>query len=140
METKEHDINENEVIEIDVPLDEIFTNLKNLSKINVGDKLSNDNKYITIDTNNLQFIKRWYLGQSRYSNLEFINKLLLSSYNYSKKLQQNTDDYSGIMWINLNTNLKNALGGLLKLRQTYITDEQYTKEIDIIIKKLCKNI
>ena len=119
-------------------LDVIFTNLDNISKISVGDKLTHDDKYIMIDTSYIQFISRKYYGVSRQTNLDFINKILNDSYKHLSRLRKNNDDSSGIMWIKLITKLKNALGGLVKLRQTYSNDEEFTKQIDIIIKKLCK--
>jgi len=119
-------------------LEEIFTNLDNISKITVGDKLTHDNKYITIDTSYIQSFSRMYYGVSRYTNLDFINKILTDSHKHLNKLRKNKDDSSGIMWIKLISKLKNALGGLVKLRQTYSNDEEFTKQIDHIIKNLCK--
>ena len=120
------------------PLDIIFTNLDNISKINVGDKLTHDNKYITIDTSYLKSVSRMYYGISRNTNLDFINKILSESYKHLNILRRNNDNMSGIMWIKLISRLKIALNGLVKLRQTYSSDEEFTKQIDIIIKQLCK--
>lgn len=119
-------------------LDVIFTNLDNISKISVGDKLTHDNKHITVDTSYIQFISRTYYGVSRHTNLDFINKILNDSYRHLSRLRKNNDDSSGIMWIKLVSKLKNALGGLVKLRQTYSNDEEFTKQIDKMIKILCK--
>lgn len=120
------------------PLDIIFTNLDNISKINIGDKLTHDNKYITIDTSYVKSISRKYYGISRNTNLDFINKILSESYKHLNILRKNNDNVSGIMWIKLISRLKIALNGLVKLRQTYSSDEEFTKRIDITIKQLCK--
>ncbi len=123
---------------IEFPLDVIFGNLDNISKISVGDKLIHDDKYIIVDTSYIKSISRMYYRVSRYTNLDFINKILNDSYKYMNKLRSKNDDSSGIMWIKLVSKMKNALGGLVKLRQTYSNDEEFTKQIDVIIKKLCK--
>ena len=119
-------------------LDVIFDNLDNISKISVGDKLTHDNKYVTVDTSYIKSITRMYYGISRYTNLNFIDKILIDSYKHLKHLRKNKDDFSGINWIKLISKLKNALNGLAKLRQTYSDDEKFTNHIDIIIKTLCK--
>lgn len=121
------------------PLDVIFNNLDNISKINVGDKLTHDDKYITIDTSYVKSVTRLYYRISRYTNLDFINKILSESYKYLNILRNNKDDASGIMWVKLISKLKLSLNGLAKLRQTYSGDEEFTKQIDICIKKLCKH-
>lgn len=128
----------NEEQTVDFSLDVIFTNLDNISKISIGDKLTHDNKYITVDTSYIKSISRMYYGVSRYTNLDFINKILKDAYKHLNILRKNNDDTSGIMWIKLVSKLKNALGGLVKLRQTYSNDEEFMKQIDIIIKILCK--
>jgi hypothetical protein len=120
------------------PLDLIFTNLDNISKINVGDKLTHDNKYITIDTSYVKSISRLFYGVSRNTNLDFINKILSESYKHLNILRRNNDNISGIMWIKLISRLKLSLNGLVKLRQTYSFDEEFTKQLDITIKQLCK--
>jgi hypothetical protein len=120
------------------PLDLIFTNLDNISKINVGDKLTHDSKYITIDTSYVKSISRMFYGVSRNTNLDFINKILSESYKHLNILRRNNDNISGIMWIKLISRLKISLNGLVKLRQTYSFDEEFTKQLDITIKQLCK--
>lgn len=120
------------------PLDLIFANLDNISKINVGDKLIHDDKYITIDTSYVKSISRMLYGVSRNTNLNFINKILSESYKHLNILRRNNDNISGIMWIKLISRLKNSLNGLVKLRQTYSFDDEFTKQLDITIKQLCK--
>ena len=127
-----------EEIDEHFPLDIIFTNLDNISKINIGDKLTHDNKYINVDISYIQSFSRKYYGISRNTNLDFINKILSESYKHLNILRRNNDNVSGIMWIKLISRLKLALNGLVKLRQTYSSDEEFTKRLDITIKQLCK--
>ena len=127
-----------EEIDENFPLDIIFTNLDNISKINIGDKLTHDNKYINVDISYIQSLSRKYYGISRNTNLDFINKILSESYKHLNILRRNNDNVSGIMWIKLISRLKLALNGLVKLRQTYSSDEEFTKRLDITIKQLCK--
>lgn len=117
-------------------LDTIFTNLDNLSKINTGDKLTHDSQYITIDSSYVKSLTRMYYGVSRYTNLEFIEKILLDGYNYLILLENNSDTNSQITKMRLLTKLRNATSGLAKLRQTYSFDEIFTKQIDATIKRL----
>ena len=123
---------------VNFPLDVIFDNLDNISKFSIGDKLIHNNKYITVDTSYIKSISRLYYGVSRYTNLDFINKIMTDSYKHLNILHKNKDDPSGIMWIKLISKLKNALNGLVKLRQTYSNDEEFMTQIDRIIKNLCK--
>lgn len=122
------------------PLDIIFTNLDNLSKINVGDKLIHDDKYITVDVSYVKSLTRWFYNTSRFTILDFINKILDESYKYLDYLKRNNDDASGILWVKLIARLKQTANGLIKLRQTYASDEDFTKKIDLTIKKLLKYI
>lgn len=121
-----------------ITLDVIFTNLENLSKINVGDKLTHDEKYIMIDNSYLKSITRWYYKTSRYTILDFINKILEHSYEHLEILRNNNDETSGILWLKLISKLKQCANGLLKLRKTYSTDEEFLKKIDELITKLLK--
>jgi len=121
-------------------LDVIFTNLDNLSKINVGDKLTHDDKYITVDVSYVKSLSRWYYNTSRFTILDFINKILDESYKHLDYLKRNNDDASGILWVKLIARLKQSANGLIKLRQTYASDDEFTKKIDHTIKKLLKYI
>ena len=127
-----------EEIDINFPLDVIFTNLDNISKINVGEKLTHNNKYITVDNSYVKSISRRYYGVSRHTILDFIDKNLSESYKHLSSLKRNSDETSGILWIKLISRLKNSATGLVKLRQTYDTDEEFVKRLDTIIKKLLK--
>ena len=113
-------------------------NLDNISKINIGDKLVRNGSYVSVDTSYVKSVTRWYYGVSRFTILEFIGKILDDAYINLKTLRQKTDDTSGILWIKLISRLKNSAVGLARLRQTYSSDEEFTKQIDIIIKKLLK--
>lgn len=121
-----------------LPLDVIFTNLDNISKINIGDKLIHDNKYITVDCSYVKSVTRWYYGFSRYTILDFIDKVLNEAYTYLHILKQSADDTSGILCIKLISRLKKSASGLTKLRQTYSYDDEFIKRIDAIIKRVLK--
>jgi hypothetical protein len=117
-------------------LDTIFTNLDNLSKINTGDKLTHDSQYITIDYSYVKSLSRMYYGVSRYTNLDFINKILLETYKHLSYLKTSSDTNSKIAIVRLVAKMRNSVTGLAKLRQTYCTDEKFVKQIDAIIKEL----
>jgi hypothetical protein len=117
-------------------LDTILTNLDNIAKIAVGEKLTNDGKYITVEHSYLKWAYRKYNNINRNTNLAFIETIINESYQYMDLLRSNNDDASGIMWIKLGNKLKQCTKGLLNYRRTYIHDEKFTMNIDRVIKRL----
>lgn len=117
-------------------LDTIIANLDNIAKIGVGEKLTNDGKYITVETSYIKWAYRKYNNINRNTNLAFIENIIDETYRHMDWLRSNNDDSSGIMWIKLGNKLKQCTKGLLNYRRTYINDDNFTTNIDRIIKKL----
>jgi hypothetical protein len=124
----EKDTNEN-----DLNLEDVFINLRLISKINQGEKLLQSDKHINIDTSYFQVITRWFRGASRNETINFIQKVLAKSFEFSDKLIEDEIDESSQKLLRLNTDLKNCLEGLANLKVTYMYDKLIQSEIDVLI-------
>ena len=113
-------------------LDDIFINLNLISKIEVGDKLYINDKYINIDTSYVQPIARWYYGVDRKSTINFVRLVIAKSFEFCDNLF-NSDSK---MLFRLTNDLKNSISGLEKLKQTYFADKLVQAEIDVIIESI----
>jgi hypothetical protein len=76
----------------DLNLEDVFINLRLISKINQGEKLLQSDKHINIDTSYFQVVTRWFRGASRNETINFIQKVLAKSFEFSDKLIE--DDYT----------------------------------------------
>jgi hypothetical protein len=124
----ETDKNEN-----DLNLEDVFINLRLISKINQGEKLLQTDKHINIDTSYFQVITRWFRGASRNESISFIQKILAKAFDFSDKLIEDEIDESSQKLLRLNTDLKNCLEGLANLKVTYMYDKLIQSEIDVLI-------
>ena len=146
----------NSVID-DAQLQSIFTNLRILSRIEVGDKLYFANDQFSIDKWwYLQPLARWYYAESRASSLqhlqEFINKTfqvvdaIYSNENGGGSIEKNYyvelakpsvfKEESASILITFITDLKNATGGIANLKQTYKDDITIVSALDILIEHI----
>jgi hypothetical protein len=121
------DNNKDEII---LSLEDIFVNLRLISKIEIGNKLIHDDKHVNIDTSYFQSISRWYNGMNRKSNLEFINIVLNTAFKY------NDEEKSSQVKFRLTSDLKNAIQGLTNLKLTYSYDKLIQSEIDVMIENI----
>lgn len=138
-------------------LQSVFTNLRILSRIEVGDKLFFSNDQFSIDKwNYLQPITRWYYAESRTTSLqhlqEFINKtfqivdMIYSNENGGGAIEKNYyvefakpsvfKEESASILITFITDLKNATGGIANLKQTYKDDITVVSALDILIEHI----
>jgi len=124
----ETDNNEN-----DLNLEDVFINLRLISKINQGEKLLQSDKHINIDTSYFQVVTRWFRGASRNETISFIQKVLAKSFEFSDKLIEDKSNESAQKLLRLNTDLKNCLEGLANLKVTYIHDKLIQSEIDVLV-------
>ena len=125
---------------IDISLENIFINLSLISKIEIGNKLINDEKHINIDTSYFQSITRWFSNNSRITNLQFINSILVKSFENSDNLLKDNTVESAQLLLRLNSELKNCIGGLTNLKQTYSYDKLVQSEIDVMIENIRSNL
>jgi hypothetical protein len=142
---KEHEesilsnVQESQPIQIDytsivklLSLDDIFINLNLISKIEVGDKLYINDKYINIDTSYVQSIVRWFYGVDRKLTINFIRLVIGKSFEFCDSLLKSDPK----MLFRLTNDLKNSISGLTKLKQTYFVDKLVQAEIDVIIEDI----
>jgi hypothetical protein len=119
--------------EKDLTLEDISINLRLISKIEGGNKLVQNDKYVNIDTSYFPSISRWFKGVSRDTNLEFIKMILNKAFYYNDKMLEDKNDDNVEILLRLTNELKNSIEGLINLKQTYILDKLVQSEIDIMI-------
>lgn len=120
----------------DLNLEDVFINLRLISKINQGEKLLQSDKHINIDTSYFQVVTRWFRGASRNETINFIQKVLAKSFEFSDKLIEDKNDESSQKLLRLNTDLKNCLEGLTNLKVTYMHDKLIQSEIDVLVDNI----
>jgi hypothetical protein len=115
--------------------EDIFVNLTLIAKIEVGDKLvrNKSDKHLNIDTSYLQFITRWFRGNSRNTSLQFINLILTKAFEINDTLLK---EKNAQQLFRLTTDFKNSLNGLNNLKQTYSFDKLIQSEIDVMIDNI----
>jgi hypothetical protein len=129
-----HELEQDKHIQIvnDMTMDDIFINLNLISKIDVGNKLYINGKYINIDIRYVQPLLRWFYGDDRKSTLNFLKLVINKSFEFCDMLVKN--DLR--LLFRLTNDLKNSISGLTKLKQTYLIDKLVQAEIDVIIEDI----
>jgi hypothetical protein len=124
----------------ELTLQDISVNLRLISKIEVGNKLSLNEKYINIDNTYFQSVTRWIRGLNRNNNIYFINSILSRAFQLNDLilLEKQVDYYQTIF--RLTTDLKNSISGLSNLKQTYCNDKLIQSELDVIIENIRNKI
>ena len=128
--------NDNDISNIQFTLEDILVNLILISKIEIGNKLYQNGKYINIDTSYFQFISRWLSGNTRSNNIVFINIVLNKAFEFTEKLIKDNTLENLHSLSRLNNDLKNSINGLTNLKQTYSYDKLIQSEIDVIIENI----
>jgi hypothetical protein len=126
--------------EIELSLQDISINLRLISKIEVGDKLYINDKYVSIDNSYFPSVTRWFRGLNRNNNIDFINLILTKGYKFNDSiLLEKPHDYSQIIF-GLTNDFKNSINGLLNLKQTYCSDKLIQSELDVIVENIRNKI
>ena len=135
-----HNIQKNEVIENkNLSLDSLILNLKIISKIKPGCKLSvKDNNEIYIDTSYFQYFYRLFSDNSREATTNFLETLDLQiTLKIEEIIQKNNNEMflnsKENILLNLSHNLNLSLVGLNNLINTYTPDEYTISKIEMII-------
>lgn len=131
---------------IDISLDSLILNLKIISKLKPGYKLSikeNEDQFniIYIDTSYFQSLYRIFTDNSRDNTIKFLETLDKEITNKIEELvkEEHYNDSSMFLnskeniLLNLSHNLSLSLVGLNNLINTYATDEYTISKIEIII-------
>lgn len=139
----------------------ILTNLKIISSLKPGDKLTSKDNILVIDTSYVtQGAYRWINGDSRSSSVEFIKKVMDKAYNiidniymaefekdaeipgkknYYSKREVNTTyfkDGNSQQLQAYSIELTNAIKGLQNLKVTYKDDIATCSKIDVVVDKI----
>ena len=117
-------------------LEDVFINLRLISKINQGEKLLQNDKHLNIDTSYFQLITRWIRKAGRTESIGFIQKVLTKAFEFSDILIKEKTDESAQKLLRLNIDLKNSLEGLTNLKITYMFDKLIQSEIDVMIDNI----
>ncbi len=118
---------------IELTTEEIFVNLRLISRIEVGDKLMQYDKHFNIDNGYFRSITRWYKGENRKNTIQFMSAIFSKAFELNDKLLEDKTEDSVQTLIRLNSDLKNTLTGLNNLKQTYYSDKLVQSEIDVIM-------
>ena len=122
-------------------LDDFILDLKILSKIKSGQKLSlGENNNIYIDTSYLQYFYRLFGDSSRNSTIEYLEildknisaKIETIINNQEQKIDLFLDSKENIL-LNISHNLSLSLVGLNNLINTYISDELIVSKLEMLI-------
>jgi hypothetical protein len=119
--------------EIELSFEDIFVNLRLVSKIEVGNKLVQNDKYVNIDTSYFQSVTRWFRGANRNNTIKFMSFVFTKAFELNDKLLEKKTNDSIQTLLRLNSDLKNSLTGLTNLKQTYFYDKLVQSEIDVMI-------
>ena len=132
--------NESNIKNMELSQEDIFVNLRLISKIEVGNKLIQTDKHVNIDNSYFQSITRWFKGNNRKDSMMFINVILTKSFELNDKLLHEKSDESAQILLRLNNDLKNSLNGLINLKQTYSSDKLVQSEIDVMIDNITSKL
>jgi hypothetical protein len=132
-----------------------LTNLKIISKLQVGDKLLyHDNQFNIDKWFYLQPLIRWYYSESRSSTLKHLNEFIENVFHlieiiYSSEMGTLENNYyipvskqpvfneeNSSLLINIVNELQNAVNGINNLKQTYNNDITIVSSLDILIEKI----
>lgn len=113
--------------------DDVFVNLRLISKIEVGDKLVQSNKHVNIDTSYFQSITRWFRGANRNDTIKFMLMIFTKAFDLNDTLLEDKTENSIQILLRLNSELKNSITGLINLKHTYSSDKLIQSEIDVMI-------
>ena len=119
--------------ENELTADDVFVNLRLISKIEVGNKLVKTDKYINIDTSYFQSITRWFRGANRNDTVKFMSLIFSKAFELTNKLLEDKSEDSIQTLLRLNSELKNSLTGLVNLKQSYANDKLVQSEIDVMM-------
>ena len=148
--------------EIDRQVDYCQTNLKIISQIKVGDKLCFDaetNKFCIDEWSYTQPITRWWSSEGRKPTIKAIEDVISQVFKtidsvYSSEVTDSYSDVKNTYYTNIANNnavfheenstilldfineIRNAIGGLNNLKQTYAKDVATISSLDISIEKL----
>ena len=125
-----------ELKEIELTAEDVFVNLRLISKIEVGNKLVQTKKHINIDTSYFKSITRWFRGANRNDTIKFMSFVFTKAFELNDKLLEYKSEDSIQTLLRLNSELKNSITGLVNITHTYSYDKLIQSEIDVMIDNI----
>lgn len=148
--------------EIDLKNDHCITNLKILSKLKVGDKLCFDQRvqrFYIDEWSVTQPLTRWWSSEGRIPTIKSLEDFVAIVFKTIDNIYNNevTEPYGDVqntyytdivgkatvfkeensaILLSFVNEMRNAIGGIGNLKQTYIDDVSTVSSLDIIIEKL----
>lgn len=124
--------------------DDLLFNLKIISEIQEGEKLSCLETRIKIDSNYyFQGFYRWWNGEDRTKTLEKLVKIIDDTFKVIDKTYESSSTTNGKLHENNSEKLRKfhlsmniALNGLEKLKKTYDNDTSMTAALDLLMEKI----
>lgn len=129
-------------------INNILTNLKIISHIKKGEKISiNNENYVEIDNRYVQCFRRWYDNNSRNTTIEFINiiinelfKSIDKTYNNKNTETQYFNEDNNVILQQFLIGMIDVCKGLNNLKDTYSNDITTTSQLDMIITRIHQRI
>lgn len=131
-------------MEYDFTEEEIFINLKVISRLKPGLKLVVQNNLLNIDNTLFQTVVRWLYGAGRTVSIEFIERVVTKAFEFNERVVTSDDKAKDPLTsecrnhtiIRLTTDLNNCIDGLNNLKQTYSSDSLVSSRIDYVVDKI----
>lgn len=116
--------------------DDIIPKLKFISRLNKGDKINVKNLYIQ-PNNFINKISRSFIHiDDRTNTLIFVNNTIKKGFELFLQHIDSANPFDNILCQNILYDLKNAINGLLNLKETYGEDIMFVCKIDSLIEEI----
>jgi hypothetical protein len=125
---------------MDELVDKTMANLKLIGMINKGEKICLRKGQLNIEyVDRLQSLRRWYNKDSRDVSIIHIRNTINDAIKIAKGLLSNSIQSDLKTWTvgALNSELRNCETGLQNLKTTYMDDQSFLANIDVLLDK-CK--
>ena len=106
-------------------------NLKLLSSVKEGDRISIDNDKINITDGYIKIFFRYWRSENRNTNFDFIYNFYYKIFKYVEKIKYNQKELK-----QLKQNLKNSMEGLKNLSLTYKEDDEINNKLESLISEI----
>lgn len=116
--------------------EDIIPKLKFISRLNKGDKINVKNLYIQ-PNNFINKISRSFIHiDDRTNTLIFVNNTVKKGFELFLQHIDSSNPFDNILCQNILYDLKNAINGLLNLKETYGEDIMFVCKIDSLIEEI----
>ena len=121
-------------------LDDVIANLKVIGMVQKNDKLCVRRGKLSLEpADNLQFVRRWILHDSRDMTMMHVKNTITSAVKIARTVMNSTDMAAEMRsWTlkSLSDEMLNCQNGLQNLKTAYLADSAVVAIIDVLISKL----